>query len=182
MRAALAGEKDAFAALVTRHWATAAALAARLLGSGDLARDAAQEASVAAMTSLLLREAYYGTRRFTDFEARLGLARNLLTARLQTLVDGGLLTRVPYREPGTRARHEYRLTDAGRELFPVLVALLQWGDAHLADADGPAAVLQHRDCGQPVRAVVQCAAGHRPLALRDVRLLPGPGARRATGG
>ena len=132
-------------------------------------------------TLLLLREAYYGTRRFTDFEARVGLARNLLTARLQTLVDGGLLTRVPYQEPGTRTRHEYRLTDAGRELFPVLVALLQWGDTHLADADGPAAVLQHRDCGQPVRAVVQCAAGHQPLALRDVRLLPGPGARPAVG-
>jgi DNA-binding HxlR family transcriptional regulator len=128
-------------------------------------------------TLLLLREAYYGTRRFTDFQARLGLARNLLTARLQTLVDGGLLTRVPYREPGTRTRHEYRLTDAGRELFPVLVALLQWGDTHLADVGGPAAVLQHRDCGQPVHAVVECAAGHRPLAPRDVRLRPGPGAR-----
>jgi DNA-binding HxlR family transcriptional regulator len=133
-------------------------------------------------TLLLLRETYYGTRRFTDFQARLGLARNLLTARLQTLVDGGLLTRVPYRDPGHRTRHEYRLTDAGRELFPVLVALLQWGDTHLADADGPSVVLQHRDCGQPVHAVVQCTAGHRPLVPRDVRVLPGPGARRATGG
>jgi len=133
-------------------------------------------------TLLLLREAFYGTRRFTDFQARLGLARNLLTARLQTLVDGGLLTRVPYREHGTRTRHEYRLTDAGRELFPVVVALRQWGDAHLADADGPAAVLQHRDCGQPVHAVIQCTAGHGPLAPRDVRILPGPGARLAADG
>ena len=133
-------------------------------------------------TLLLLREAYYGTRRFNDFEARLGVARNLLTARLQTLVDGGLLTRVPYQEPGARTRHEYRLTDAGRELFPIVVALLQWGDAHLAGPAGPPAMLQHRDCGQPIRAVVECSAGHRPLTLRDVRLLPGPGARPATGG
>jgi DNA-binding HxlR family transcriptional regulator len=133
-------------------------------------------------TLLLLREAYYGTRRFNDFEARLGVARNLLTARLQTLVDGGLLTRMPYQEPGARTRHEYRLTDAGRELFPIVVALLQWGDAHLADQVGPPAVLQHRDCEQPIRAVVECAAGHRPLALRDVCLLPGPGARPATSG
>jgi DNA-binding HxlR family transcriptional regulator len=133
-------------------------------------------------TLLVLREAYYGTRRFSDFQARLGLARNLLTVRLQTLVDGGLLTRAPYRDPGTRTRHEYRLTDAGRELFPVLVALLQWGDTHLADADGPAAVLEHRDCGQPVRAIVQCTAGHRPLAPRDVRLLPRRGARPTTDG
>jgi hypothetical protein len=67
------------------------------------------------------------------------------------------------------------------ELFPVLVALLQWGDTHLADPGGPAAILQHRGCGHPVHAVVQCAVGHQPLAPRVVRLLPGPGARLAAG-
>lgn len=133
-------------------------------------------------TLLLLRESYYGARRFAEFEARLGIARNLLTVRLQTLVDGGLLNRVPYREAGARTRHEYRLTSAGHQLFPVLVALLQWGDTHLADPDGPAVVLQHADCGQPVHAVVQCTAGHEPLALRDVRPVAGPGARLAPTG
>ena len=128
-------------------------------------------------TLLVLREAYYGARRFGDLQARLGIARNLLTDRLATLVDAGVLDRVPYQEPGARTRNEYRLTPAGRELFPVLVALLQWGDAYLADPEGPAVVLEHRECGQPVRAVLQCTAGHQPLDLGDTQPRPGSGAR-----
>src|SRR5215469_113949 len=84
-------------------------------------------------TLLVLREAFYGVRRFADFHRALGCARNLLSARLRKLVEEGLLTQVPYRESGNRVRAEYRLTDKGRELFPAVVALMQWGDRWTAD-------------------------------------------------
>ena len=128
-------------------------------------------------TLLVLREAYYGARRFGDLQGRLGIARNVLTDRLATIVDAGVLHHVPYQEPGARTRNEYRLTPAGRELFPVLVALLQWGDAYLADPEGPAVVLEHRECGHAVRAVLQCTAGHQPLGLGDTQPRPDSGAR-----
>lgn len=128
-------------------------------------------------TLLVLREAFYGVRRFADFQSSLGIARNLLAARLNTLVQEGVLERVPYREPGARARQEYRLTDRGQELFPALVALLQWGDRHLADAAGPAVLVRHTDCGELVNVVLECTARHRPLHVRDTHPAPGPGAR-----
>jgi DNA-binding HxlR family transcriptional regulator len=131
-------------------------------------------------TLLVLREAFYGIQRFADFQANLGIARNLLATRLSTLVDHGILRRETYQEPGSRPRQQYRLTDKGRDLFPALIALLQWGDTYVADPVGPAVVIQHQDCDQPVRAVLQCAAGHDPLTARDTHPIPGPGARHAT--
>ena len=118
-------------------------------------------------TMLVLREAFYGVRRFNDFQQLLGAPRNVLTARLQTLVDAGVLRREPYREEGARERHEYRLTEAGRDLMPALVALMQWGDRHLADEAGGPVVVRHRDCGEQVSAVLTCAAGHAGLTARD---------------
>lgn len=118
-------------------------------------------------TMLVLREAFYGVRRFNDFQQLLGAPRNVLTARLQTLVDAGVLRREPYREEGARERHEYRLTEAGRDLMPALVALMQWGDRHLAGEGGGPVVVRHRDCGEPVSAVLTCAAGHAGLTARD---------------
>jgi hypothetical protein len=85
---------------------------------------------------------------------------------------------VPYREQGQRSRQEYRLTEAGLDLYPVLVALMQWGDRHAAGPAGPAALLTHRDCGEPVRLELTCAAGHRLASAREVTPLPGPGARK----
>src|SRR3954454_7175745 len=79
-------------------------------------------------TLLVLREAFYGLRRFDDFHRAIGCARNILSARLATLVEHGILQRARYQEPGSRPRAEYHLTDKGRELFPALIALLQWGD------------------------------------------------------
>src|SRR5262245_62366901 len=76
-------------------------------------------------TLLVLREAFYGVRRFDDFARNVGCARNILSARLGTLVDEGLLRREPYREPGQRARVEYRITEKGLELFPAIVSLMQ---------------------------------------------------------
>jgi DNA-binding HxlR family transcriptional regulator len=130
-------------------------------------------------TLLVLREAFYGVRRFADIQANLGIARNLLATRLRTLVDHDILRRKTYQEPGSRPRQEYQLTDKGRDLFPALVAMLQWGDTYLADPAGPAVVIQHKDCDEPVQAVLQCAAGHHPLTARDAYPFPGPGARHA---
>jgi len=130
-------------------------------------------------TLLVLREAFYGVRRFDDFHAALGCARNLLSARLKTLVENGLLEKQAYRDDRGRRRDEYRLTDKGRDLLPAVVALMQWGDRWAADDAGPAVVLRHRDCGEPVSARLSCDAGHAPLGARDVRAVPGPGARGA---
>ncbi len=127
---------------------------------------------------LILREAFYGVQRFEDFLAAIGCARNILSARLATLVEHEILQRVPYRELGSRERTEYRLTTKGRELFPALVALMQWGDRWTAGPTGPPVEIRHRDCDHPVQAVLQCSAGHAPLSARDTYPVPGPGARR----
>src|SRR5947209_12110312 len=79
-------------------------------------------------TLLVLREAFYGVRRFDDFQHNVGCARNVLSSRLARLVDRGILRREPYREPKSRPRFEYRLTEKGRDLYPILIALMQWGD------------------------------------------------------
>ncbi|PZS36749.1 MAG: transcriptional regulator [Pseudonocardiales bacterium] len=129
-------------------------------------------------TMLLLREAFYGTRRFDDFARRVGVTEQVAATRLKALLDEGLLIRVPYQEPGQRTRYEYRLTDKGRALYPVLVALLQWGDAHNPGPDGPPLLLKHRDCGATVSVEVRCSAGHE-VAARDVMMVPGPGLEAA---
>lgn len=129
-------------------------------------------------TFLVLREAFNGVRRFEDMQRRIGAPRQVLSERLALLVSEGILTRVPYRDPGQRARSEYWLTDKGLDLFPVLAALLAWGDKYAAAADGPPVVLTHRDCGAPVSLQVQCAAGHTLGSARESSPVPGPGARR----
>jgi DNA-binding HxlR family transcriptional regulator len=116
-------------------------------------------------------------RRFDDFAQGVGCARNILSARLNTLVAEGLMRRAPYREPGQRARVEYRLTEKGLELFPAVVALMQWGDRWAVDPDGPPVEIRHRDCGEPVSIRMTCAAGHGPLTARDTEAAPGSGAR-----
>jgi DNA-binding HxlR family transcriptional regulator len=108
---------------------------------------------------LIMREAFYGTTRFDDFAQRVGLSEPATAARLRELVDDGLLEREDYREPGQRTRQQYRLTDKGSDLFPVLVALMRWGDRWLDDRGGPVQLL-HRGCGQPVEVSLRCAAGH----------------------
>src|SRR6201986_4917413 len=108
---------------------------------------------------LIMREAFYGTTRFDDFAERVELSEPVAAARLRELVDEGLLEREDYREPGQRTRQQYRLTPKGADLFPVLVALMQWGDRWLDDRGGPIELL-HRDCGEPVNVSLGCAAGH----------------------
>jgi DNA-binding HxlR family transcriptional regulator len=108
---------------------------------------------------LILREAFYGTTRFDDFAKRVGISEPVAAARLRELVEQGLLEREDYREPGQRTRQRYRLTEKGVDLFPVLVALMQWGDKWLDDRGGPVE-LRHRGCGEPVAVELRCAAGH----------------------
>jgi DNA-binding HxlR family transcriptional regulator len=101
-------------------------------------------------TFLILREALSGTTRFADFRAVLGVAPDVLSDRLATLVAAGVLEKRPYREPGARARDSYHLTDAGRELKVVLGALQQWGDEHRPYEPGPTVVRRSAD-GRPLR-------------------------------
>src|SRR5262244_473856 len=90
-------------------------------------------------TFLVLREAFSGVRRFDDMQRRTRAPRQVLSDRLARLVDQGLLRKVPYQEHGQRTRYEYRLTEAGLDLYPVLVALMQWGDRYAAGPAGPQA-------------------------------------------
>jgi len=109
---------------------------------------------------LILREAFYGTARFDDFAKRAGVSEPVAAARLRELVDGGLLEREDYRDPGQRTRQRYRLTEKGADLFPVLAALMQWGSRWLDERGGPVE-LRHTGCGEATRVELRCAAGHR---------------------
>ncbi len=129
-------------------------------------------------TVVVLREVFTGVRRFADMRERTGIPRQVLTNRLASLVDHGLLCRVPYREPGARVRHEYRLTAKGLALYPVLTAVMEWGDRYLADPEGPPLEMAHRDCGAAVHTELHCADGHRIADHREVVPRPGPGAKR----
>jgi DNA-binding HxlR family transcriptional regulator len=128
-------------------------------------------------TLLVLRDVANGVRRFDDLAAHLGVARNVLSRRLAALTDAGLLLRVPYQSEGARERHEYRLSPAGRDLMPILLAFMGWGDKHLAGPEGSPSVARHADCGAPVRVSVVCADGHDLGEHPRVRLEPGPAAR-----
>lgn len=129
-------------------------------------------------TFVVLREVFNGIRRFDDIRSHSGLPRQVLTNRLNLLVDHGILRREPYREPGARQRHEYRLTDKGLDLYPILVTIAAWGERYLDLPQGRPVEFAHRDCGELVAAHLTCASGHDVGDLRDVVPRPGPGAVR----
>lgn len=129
---------------------------------------------------LVVRDLFLGIRRFEDLQARLGASRPVLTARLRELEDAGVLARVPYQEAGKRTRHEYRLTDRGRDLYPVITTMREWGERHLIDSDGPPVLSVHKGCGARVETGLRCTAGHPDLTVRDTEAIAGPGARRRT--
>ena len=124
---------------------------------------------------LIVRECALGTTRFDDFQRKLGIARNILTARLNTLVEHGVLEKAP--AEGSERRNEYRLTDKGEALYPALVALMQWGDQWCGHP-APLRLVEHAS-GLPVEPV-GLRAGGRELGLRDIRLETGPGASSST--
>ncbi|MFI5034744.1 MAG: winged helix-turn-helix transcriptional regulator [Acidimicrobiales bacterium] len=121
---------------------------------------------------LIVRDAFLGVTRFEEFQRRLGISRNILQARLTSLVESGVLRRVPYSEHPPR--DDYRLTPMGRDLWPVINAMRQWGDAHAAPA-GPPVEIVHERCGARTSAVLVCASCGEPLQARDVVAVPGPG-------
>lgn len=124
-------------------------------------------------TMLILRDVFLGVTRFDDFQERLGISRNILNHRLNGLVEAGILTKVAYSDHPRR--FDYRLTDKGRDLWPVLTAMRQWGDKHAAP-DGPPMVVTHRTCGHVADAVMTCSSCGEPLDAKDLRAAPGPGA------
>jgi DNA-binding HxlR family transcriptional regulator len=125
---------------------------------------------------LIMREAFYGTSRFDDFVGRAEISEPVAAARLRELVSEGLLVREPYREPGQRTRHRYRLTEKGAGLLPVLVGLIQWSQRWLDDDAGGGLALQHRDCGERVGVGLRCAADHE-VAVGELDLTLAAGAR-----
>jgi DNA-binding HxlR family transcriptional regulator len=128
-------------------------------------------------TLLILREAFLRVRRFDDFQERLGVARRVLAARLKLLVGEGVLKKVAYeRRP---LRHEYRLTEKGLGLYPAIIALVHWGDAHYAGRRGAPLLHRHVRCGRDFRAVATCSECGEALDPREVTPRPGPGARKS---
>ena len=150
----------------------------------DLTPDSVQRALdhlLPASAGKVVREAFYGTRRFDDFVRRTGLTAPVLSARLRELEASGVMEKRPYREPSQRTRHEYLLTEQGRDLGTAIVAMLGWADRWLPAPAGPTVTLEHRGCGAAVHADLACEAGHRGMGITEVTAAPGPGARR-TGG
>ena len=146
-------------------------------------------------TPLIIRDAFLGVTRFDEFQERLGIARNVLNqrlshlvdeavfervacnvlaARLERLVETGIMERVRYQEHPPR--DEYVLTEKGRDLFPVIAALLAWGDKWTAGQAGPPLLLIHEPCGQPGTLRATCDRCGEPMGLDSIRPTPGPGA------
>jgi len=123
-------------------------------------------------TLLIIRDAFLGIRRFDDFQRSLGIARNVLQGRLERLIEAGIIERRRYQEHPER--FEYRLTEMGIDLWPVVLSLLHWGDKHLAP-DGPPMLIEHRDCGGRVndrRICEECGALVGPRDVKPVRAEP----------
>ncbi len=125
-------------------------------------------------TILVLREAFFGTRRFEDFQQHLGIARNILTARLNSLCDSGILQRVPVKQGAKR--HEYRLTTMGRDLLTVIIVLTQWGDRWLDQEQGPPVKFVELNSGEEIQEVCVLSKQGRKLKTRDLAMIPGSGA------
>jgi DNA-binding HxlR family transcriptional regulator len=127
-------------------------------------------------TFLVVREVFNGIRRFEDMRVRTAIPKQVLTNRLNLLVEHGILRKVPYQLPGSRTRHEYRPTEKGLALQPILVAVAEWGNRYLADPEGPPVEFAHRDCGAEVEPRLTCAKGHWITDPREVVTRVGPGA------
>ena len=126
---------------------------------------------------LIVRDAIFGITRFDDFRENLGLARSVLTARLNRLVDEGVLDRRPYQT--NPERFEYVLTPKGRALGPVVFHLMKWGDAHYPTEAGPPRLSLHRGCGGQVDAAMKCDRCHQQVGFADLEMTLGPGLEAA---
>jgi DNA-binding HxlR family transcriptional regulator len=124
---------------------------------------------------LIVRGVMHGNRRFGELQGSLGIARNVLSARLQRLIDEDILERRAYQE--SPPRYEYFLTQKGLDLWPALIALLHWGERYSPAADGPRRLIVHKDCGGEVSERGICESCGKVLSARDAKQVPGPAAK-----
>lgn len=122
-------------------------------------------------TLLIIRNGFLGTRRFADFQSQLGMTKHLLSGRLKRLVDVGVFKKVSYQQD----RYEYRFTDKGRALYPVLLAMTAWGDAWLDEGKGAPLLYVHKGCGKQMTPTMSCSECGEPVTAHDVIVGPGPG-------
>lgn len=127
-------------------------------------------------TLLILRDSFLGVTRFDQFQKSLGVTRHRLADRLSKLVEVGVLEKQPYQE--RPARYEYKLTEMGKSLYPVMVGLAQWGDDWLSDKDGAPIVYKHQGCGKITRLQLVCSDCGEPVTARSISPLLGPGVQR----
>ena len=128
-------------------------------------------------TLLILRECFLRVRRFEGFQSSLQITRHLLSERLKKLVRFGILRRVPYSE--APKRYEYILTQKGLDLYPIIMAMVHWGDTHMGDERGRPMLHEHKTCGKLFDPVMVCSECGEPLSAKEVHVHPGPGARPA---
>jgi len=124
-------------------------------------------------TGLIVRDAFLGIRRFDELQRSLGMSRHRLADRLERLVAEGVLERREYQN--NPPRFEYCLTEKGRDLYPIILMLKQWGDRWMAGPEGPPALHRHRNCGHITTAVLTCSECQQPLSPFDMLVEPGPG-------
>src|SRR5260370_12782840 len=129
------------------------------------------------LSLLILRECFLRKRRFEAFPSVLGITRHLLVERLKKLVRLGVLRRIPYQE--SPKRYEYILTQKGLDLYPVIMAIVHWGDTHMVDSRGRPMLHEHQNCGKLFDPVMVCSECGEPIAAKQVHVHPGPGARPA---
>jgi DNA-binding HxlR family transcriptional regulator len=123
---------------------------------------------------LVVREIFHGRRKFSEMQRSLGVARNVLTARLQRMVDEGILERRPYSEKPER--YEYFLTEKGLDLWPVMIALMHWGDKYEPRPEGPPSIVIHKECGGEIDDRRICTKCGKHLSVREAKAIDGPGA------
>lgn len=123
-------------------------------------------------TLLVLRECFMGVRRFDDFEKRMGITRHVLAERLKRLTEHGVLVKSAYQQ--RPLREEYRLTDKGHDLYPAVLALVNWGDKYMSGDAGQPIRHVHKTCGHEVHGVMVCSDCGEPLRARDMSLLEAP--------
>ncbi|MFT3801515.1 MAG: helix-turn-helix domain-containing protein [Burkholderiaceae bacterium] len=145
----------------------------------DLDREACSMARTVSVigdrwTLMILRDCFLRVRRFEAFQQRLGITRPLLASRLKKLVDAGVLAKEPYQQ--RPPRHEYRLTPKGLDLYPVVMAIVHWGDVHMTEPAGRPLLHTHRGCGRDFDPVMVCSECGEPLRATHVHVRPGPGA------
>lgn len=128
-------------------------------------------------TILILRNAFLRVRRFDDFQQQLGITRHILADRLAKLVEAGVFTKVLYQQ--RPPRYEYRLTEQGRDLYPILLALVAWGDRYLDGGKGPPLQYRHQHCGKTFRPTMTCSECGEAIDAREVTPMAGPGLKLA---